>query len=207
MTAPQNKPPVQLAATSVVKQSIQPVSTLPLPQKVHAPETKVALVTQSQTQSQTQSHKQAEQPPAPKRIVEEKISRSLTLTEAPPIPTIDFESWKAIFKEKFPQIQLVEPIAKSTVETLGITIIYDAITPKEMTFLQNIARTTHILLGPTRIVQVNKLGTKKHSLIVSYKSGVDNDLSIDDISVYLQSPGVKAQLWRTLSNLYSQKSS
>ncbi len=151
--------------------------------------------------------KQTELEPAPKKIIEEKFTRSLTLAEQSPPPTFDSTPWKETFRDKFPHVQLIDPTPKSTTESFGISIIYDTATPKEIAFLQNVARTTTTLLGPTRVLHVNQLDQKRRSLVVSYKAGVDNDLSIDDFSVYLQSPGVKAQLWRTLSNLYLQKSS
>ena len=197
-SAPLPQPPSPSPKPVAAKPSI-PVAPAPAPISAPAKTPPVVQITAIANQ--------AEAPPAPKRVVEEKISRSLALAETVPIPSIDFEPWKAIFKEKFPHVVLIDTIEKPTVEAFGVTIVFDAATPREIAFLQNVARTTQTLLGPTKIIHVSKLDTKKRSLIVSYKAGVDNDLAIDDISVYLQSPGVKAQLWRTLSNTYMQKSS
>lgn len=145
--------------------------------------------------------------PAPKRVVEEKVNRSLSLTERPPANTVDLASWKEIFIEKFPQIQLIEPTPTTTSKATQVSIVYEKANPQELAFLQNIARTCHMLLGNTRLVRLNQFVPDSQKMVICYGITVENGFPLEPFTTYLQNPKLKAQLWRQLCSQFMQKSS
>lgn len=150
--------------------------------------------------------------PQPKRVVEEKLDRSLTLSESPLPQEIDFKSWKGIFEDKFPQIALVEPIQGKAAVEKGVVIVHGKISPQESLFLQNVARTCHLLLGPTTIQRIEDFqpaegGSEIQKMIVCYGVSVEGALPLEELTVYIRNPAIKAQLWRQLSTRFMQKSS
>jgi hypothetical protein len=150
--------------------------------------------------------------PQPKRVVEEKIDRTLTLSEAPLPQDIDFKSWKGIFEDKFPQIALVEPAQAKVAVEKGIVIVHGSISPQESLFLQNVARTCHLLLGPTIVQKIEDFkpaegGSEIQKMIVCYGVSVDGAFPLEELSAYTRNPAIKAQLWRQLSGRFMQKSS
>lgn len=146
-------------------------------------------------------------PPEGKKDIEEKITRALNLTERPSPPTIDFSDWKQIFQEKFTHIPLQNPIPPGKPPLSTFTIVYDTVSDRELIFLQNIARTCHILLGPTRLVPNGQYVPSPHIVTAGYGVTLENGLAIEPLSVYLQSPKLKALLWRQLYSHFMQKSS
>lgn len=150
-------------------------------------------------------------PPEAKRVVEEKINRSLSLAETPATPEIDFKGWKEIFQDKFPQIQLVEPARESKGTETSIAIVYESVSAQELAFLQNIARSCHLLLGPTRLLPLaeyqKRIESEPQKMVLCYGVAVTDGLPIEQLSVYIQTPALKAQLWRQLSSKFMQKSS
>jgi hypothetical protein len=146
------------------------------------------------------------QPPA-KRVVEEKINRTLSLNERPPPNTIDLAAWKEIFINKFPQITLTEPATRTTQKSTAVAIVYDSVNPQELAFLQNIARTCHLLLGNTRLIQQKEYVPDSQKMVISYGIVLEQAFPLESLSVYLKSPGLKAQLWRQLYSHFTQKSS
>ena len=159
--------------------------------------------------------KPSQPPPEQKRIVEEKIDRSLTLSEPPTPQELDFKGWKEIFNEKFPQISLVEPTQAKAKTEASIVIVYEKGSAQEMQFLQNVARTCHLLLGPTALVTLEQFqkrfagdgGSENKKMVICYGVSVDEAFSLEELSVYIRNPAIKAQLWRQLSTRYMQKSS
>lgn len=150
-------------------------------------------------------------PSEPKRTVDEKINRSLTLAELPAVQEVDFKSWKEVFVDKFPQIQLVDPSEECQNTQTSIVIVYEKVTPQELTFLQNIARTCHLLLGPTQLLPLadfqRTVESEPQKMVLCYGIHTKEGFPIEQLSDYLLTPALKAQLWRQLSSKYMQKSS
>lgn len=139
------------------------------------------------------------EPPPPKKPVEEKISRSLYLSERPTPGSLDFTEWKKIFLDKFPHIPLVEsPLADQT-EKVVITIVHGAASPEELHFLENVARSCHLLLGKTKVIAVEQFKSEQGGKFFTYGIQIENGIPIQPLSFYLRNPQAKALLWRQLT--------
>lgn len=196
---------------SLVKPNIKPPQNQenPAPELVQTKVQSPAPVTKPIIQEKPPIHapapaleKQAEPPPIPQKKPQQT---AITVEHPQPLPVNDLADIRDIFKNKFPNVSILEPISEITDTNPTVIILAVPRSPSEKQLLLSLAKALEIHGKPTVIQsqphgQTAKvyIGRKKEVDAIASSTKAPTVCLYDDISLYLKEPALKRMLWREI---------